>query len=191
MIHYRHLIYELRRQIYTLNQEGYSQNDMARFFRTRKGSKSSRGQIKNSVSIHDCPTVVDRNERIGDWEIDLMIGKDHSSVMVTMVKCFKFYRCRADGRPVGHNYHIVRAPAGPVLPITADNGKAFSGHESVAKVLSAEVYCADPYSSWQRGLNENANDLLRQYWSKKTDLKGRIIDQKKRLDHKKLADVMQ
>lgn len=133
MIHYRHLIYELRRQIYTLNQEGYSQNDMARFFRTRKGSKSSRGQIKNSVSIHDCPTVVDRNERIGDWEIDLMIGKDHSSVMVTMVKCFKFYRCRADGRPVGHNYHIVRAPPGPVLPITDDNGKAFSGHESVAK----------------------------------------------------------
>jgi IS30 family transposase len=62
-----------------------------------------------------------------------------------------------------------------VLTITADNGKEFSGHEEIAKALNTSVYFADPYSSWQRGVNENTNGLLRQYWPKKTDFK--TVDQ--------------
>ena len=58
-----------------------------------------------------------------------------------------------------------------VLTITADNGKEFAYHERIAKALGAKVYFADPYSSWQRGLNENTNGLLRQYWPKITDFK--------------------
>ena len=57
------------------------------------------------------------------------------------------------------------------LTITADNGKEFAYHEQIAAALDAKVYFADPYSSWQRGLNENTNGLLRQYWPKKTDFK--------------------
>ena len=58
-----------------------------------------------------------------------------------------------------------------VLTITADNGKEFAYHEQVTAALNAPVYFADPYCSWQRGLNENTNGLLRQYWPKSTDFK--------------------
>jgi len=53
-----------------------------------------------------------------------------------------------------------------VLTITADNGKEFAYHEVMAEQLKCAVYFADPYCSWQRGLNENTNGLLRQYWPK-------------------------
>ncbi|MFT6255943.1 MAG: IS30 family transposase [Cellvibrionaceae bacterium] len=58
-----------------------------------------------------------------------------------------------------------------VLTITADNGKEFAYHEQITQALNAPVYFAVPYCSWQRGLNENTNGLLRQYWPKKTDFK--------------------
>ena len=54
--------------------------------------------------------------------------------------------------------------------ITLDNGKEFAGHESIAAELQASVYFAHPYSSWERGLNENSNGLLRQYFPKGMDL---------------------
>jgi transposase, IS30 family len=53
-----------------------------------------------------------------------------------------------------------------VLTITADNGKEFARHEKVAKALECDYYFAHPYSSWERGLNENTNDLVRQYFPK-------------------------
>ncbi len=49
---------------------------------------------------------------------------------------------------------------------TFDNGKEFTEHEAIAKALGADCYFADPYSSWQRGLNENTNGLLRQHFRK-------------------------
>ena len=58
-----------------------------------------------------------------------------------------------------------------VHTITADNGKEFAYHERIAEALDAKVYFARPYHSWERGLNENTNGLLRQYWPKSTDLK--------------------
>jgi IS30 family transposase len=59
----------------------------------------------------------------------------------------------------------------PVLTMTADNGKEFAFHEQMTDTLSAKVYFADPYCSWQRGLNENTYGLLRQYWPKATGFK--------------------
>ena len=59
-----------------------------------------------------------------------------------------------------------------VLTITADNGKEFAYHEAMTKALGAAVYFADPYCSWQRGLNENTNGLLRQCWPKNTNFKS-------------------
>ena len=58
-----------------------------------------------------------------------------------------------------------------VHTITADNGKEFSYHEEISEKLAADVYFAHPYSSWERGLNENTNGLLRQYFPKSTDFK--------------------
>ena len=60
---------------------------------------------------------------------------------------------------------------GAVLTITADNGKELAYHEKMAKSVKCDVYFADPYCSWQRGLSENTNGLLRQYWPRSTDFK--------------------
>lgn len=56
-----------------------------------------------------------------------------------------------------------------VLTITADNGKEFAGHVTVSVVLSSNFFFAYPYHSWERDLNEHANDLVREYFPKGTD----------------------
>jgi IS30 family transposase len=66
---------------------------------------------------------------------------------------------------------LLKPFEGAVLTITADNGKEFACHEIMTKTLGAPVYFADPYSSWQRGLNKNTNGLSQQYWPKATDFK--------------------
>ncbi|MGR9051605.1 MAG: IS30 family transposase, partial [Gammaproteobacteria bacterium] len=53
-----------------------------------------------------------------------------------------------------------------VLTITADNGKEFAGHQTIGQTLAAQVYFANPYCSWECGLNENTNGLIRQYFPK-------------------------
>ena len=58
-----------------------------------------------------------------------------------------------------------------VKTVTLDNGKEFADHKSVSLGVGADIYFADPYSSWQRGLNENTNGLLRQYYPKGMNLK--------------------
>lgn len=56
-----------------------------------------------------------------------------------------------------------------VITVTLDNGKEFAHHEDVAQKLEADVYFAHPYSSWERGINENTNGLLRRFFPKGTD----------------------
>ena len=59
-----------------------------------------------------------------------------------------------------------------VFTITVDNGKEFAMHKSIARQLEADVYFAHPYSSWERGLNEQINGLIRQYFPKKSSFKN-------------------
>lgn len=146
-------------------------------YQSRSKTQGSRGKIPNRTSIHDRPEVVETRERVGDWEIDLMIGKGHSGAMLTVVERktrFSVAAILEDKSSQGVTaaaIDLLEPLKGYVLTITADNGKEFSGHECIAKALNCDVYFADPYSSWQRGANENTNGLLRQYWPKKTDFK--------------------
>jgi IS30 family transposase len=146
-------------------------------YRSRKNSASSRGKIKNRVSIQERPAEVDDKERIGDWEIDLMIGKDHSGAMVTIVERVSKFTVSAQvndksaATVTAATIALLEPYRDAVLTITADNGKEFAYHEQMTAALDAQVYFADPYSSWQRGLNENTNGLLRQYWPKNTDFR--------------------
>jgi len=145
--------------------------------RKRIKTKDRRGQIPNRVSIDERPSVVDEKVRIGDWEIDTVIGKNHQGALVTAVERKTKFTC------IGH---VLRKEAALVsaaliemlkpyiqwvLTMTGDNGKENSGHEEIARVLEAEFYFAHPYSSWERGLNENTNGLIRQYFPKKTSLR--------------------
>ena len=143
----------------------------------RRNGKSTRGQIKNRVSIDDRPEVVDEKSRVGDWEIDTMIGKGHSGALVTIVERVTKFTLSAQV-PGKTAKDVTKATIALLKPfkdvvhtITADNGKEFAYHEKISKALSAEVYFAHPYSSWERGLNENTNGLLRQYFPKDTDFK--------------------
>jgi len=144
----------------------------------RRNGKSTRGQIKNRVSIDDRPTIVDMKSRIGDWEIDTVIGKGHSGALVTIVeRVTKFTvsmqvnsKCAADVTKA--TIALLKPYKNLVHTITADNGKEFAYHEEISKSLNTGVYFAHPYSSWERGLNENTNGLLRQYFPKNTNFKN-------------------
>lgn len=151
----------------------------------KRGSKDNRGQIKNKISIHDRPEIVDQKGRIGDWEIDLVVGKNHKGFLVTVVERVSKFTLASY---VEHkdSFSILRAVVKLLNPlkavvhtITSDNGKEFADHELIAKMLEALFYFADPYSAWQRGLNENTNGLIRQYFPKKSCF---VSIQQERLD---------
>jgi IS30 family transposase len=142
-----------------------------------KDKQAGRGFIKNRVSIDERPSVVEDKSRVGDWEIDLVIGKGHSGALVTIVerKTSFTVSMRVDDKSAktvtAATIALLQPFKDAVLTITADNGKEFAYHEKMTEHLGCGVYFADPYCSWQRGLNENTNGLLRQYWPKSTDFK--------------------
>lgn len=135
----------------------------------RYGSHDRRGQIKNRVSIEERPAIVDKKTRLGDWEIDTVIGKNHKGALVTIVDRVSKMTVIAKV-PSKHADVVTAATIKSMQPyvdfthtITADNGKEFSGHEKIANSLNIKIYFAHPYSSWERGCNENTNGLIRQY----------------------------
>lgn len=148
-----------------------------RAYQPRGKSQAGRGHIKNRVSIDERPAIVDEKSRVGDWEIDLMIGKGHSGALVTIVERMTSFTVskrindKSAKTVTAATIALLEPLKEAVLTITADNGKEFAYHEQMTEALGAKVYFADPYSSWQRGLNENTNGLLRQYWPKNTDFK--------------------
>ena len=168
--------------------------------RKRRGSKENRGQIKNRISIDERPEVVNQKSRIGDWEVDLIIGKNQKGAIVTLVERVSMLAVAIPVKSKNADEvekAIVSAlvPFAPfVFTITFDNGKEFAAHEKIAELLNAKTYFAHPYSSWERGLNENTNGLIRQYLPKKTNFENisereiqRIIGQLNLRPRKKLG----
>jgi IS30 family transposase len=135
----------------------------------------SRGQISNRVSISKRPRIVDKKLRVGDFEVDTIIGKYHQGAIVTIVdrkSKFTIMRKVPTKEAQGVTTAIIELlrPIKDVIhTITSDNGKEFSAHQKIAKELDIDFYFCDPYSSWQRGLNENTNGLIRRFLPKKTD----------------------
>ncbi|WP_299011143.1 IS30 family transposase [uncultured Shewanella sp.] len=143
----------------------------------RKGKyKKRRSPIVNAVSIDERPEIVDSRERLGDWEADTVIGKRGTGVFVTLAeRKTRFYLVkRVDSKQADVVKDALIAMLKPykdfVHTITFDNGGEFAKHEAVADALDANAYFSHPYSSFERGLNENFNGLLRQYFPKGMDL---------------------
>ena len=134
-----------------------------------------RGQIQNRVSIDKRPKIVDKKSRIGDLEGDLMIGGHHKGALVTLVdRCSKKTRIvKIESKRSEAVFHAIsKALKGEIVhTITLDNGKEFSCHEKISEYTGCKVYFVHPYSSYERGLNENTNGLIRQYFPKKTDFR--------------------
>jgi IS30 family transposase len=132
--------------------------------------------IKNKVSIDHRPAIVDRKERCGDWEIDTIIGKDGKGAILTLTER-KTGFLLMEKLPSGKQalplskvvVRLLYAYKNTVHSITSDNGSEFAEHEFIAEKLKTNFYFAHPYSSWERGLNEYTNGLIRQYIVKGTN----------------------
>jgi IS30 family transposase len=141
-------------------------------YRKRGASKDKRGQIIGRVGIEKRPIEVAEKNRLGDFEIDLIIGKDHKGALLTA-------NDRASGvekikKIDSKDATIVKEAVIELLhefklilkTITSDNGKEFAQHQEIARELDIDYYFARPYHSWERGANENLNGLIRQYFPK-------------------------
>ena len=148
----------------------------------RYGKPERRGQIINRRAIAERSAEVETRERIGDWEADTLIGAKHQGAVVSLVERKSGYTrlIRVPNKEAAGVTRAIKRALRPlqqqVLTITFDNGKEFAGHEKIAKALKADCYFADPYSSWQRGSNENLNGLVRQYFPKKTTDFTKVTD---------------
>lgn len=156
--------------------------------RKRYGSKDSRGKIRNRVDIEQRPAVVEKRVRLGDWEADLVSGAAASGHLVTLVE--RISRRTKIGFTTTKfadevTEEILRLLASEVVEtITFDNGKEFAGHERIAATLDCQCYFAKPYHSWERGLNENTNGLIRQYFPKKTSFATITAEQIAFVEHR-------
>lgn len=144
--------------------------------RKRYGKHDQRGHIRNRISIDERPLVVEEKKRVGDWEVDTIIGKRHKGALVTAVErktkftCIKHVVDRKADTVSQALIDLLSPYKNRVLTITVDNGKEFAFHQKITQALTAAVYFAHPFHAWERGLNENTNGLIRQYFPKNSDL---------------------
>ena len=149
---------------------------MSKPYRKRYGSYDNRGRIRNRRSIEERPAVVDRKNRLGDWEGDTIIGKGRKGALLTMVE--RKSLSVVIGKLSGKNAEALATElidrvteiGAPMKTITFDNGLEFADHGRISETLDVDIYFAHPYSSWERGANENTNGLIRQYFPKGMDL---------------------
>jgi len=145
--------------------------------RKRYGSGARVSKIPNRTCISERPKVVESKARIGDWECDSVIGLDRKSALITVVERKSLFTCCM--RVFDHTAETVSnaiiemlAPhIDKVKTLTFDNGSEFVGHEEISAALKAKSYFAHPYSSWERGANENTNGLIRQFYPKRADFR--------------------
>ena len=163
-------------------------------YHNRSNAYQRRGIIIDRISIDKRPKIVEKKNRIGDFEIDTVIGRHHVGALVTVVdRKSKFAIIRKvaskQAKEVTKALIDMLQPLKPITKtITSDNGKEFAYHKEVSEALDANFYFAHPYSSWERGLNEHTNGLIRQYLPKKTEFtqvsKEEIITIQDKLNHR-------
>ena len=143
--------------------------------RKRYGKHDYRGKIPDRVSIEERPAIVAQRKRLGDWEIDTLIGKGRHGALVSLVERKSRFtllqpvdQCQAELVSQA-TISLLKPFAEKVHTITGDNGKEFANHAQIAEALEAAFYFAHPYSAWERGTNENTNGLVRQYFPKNTN----------------------
>jgi len=141
--------------------------------RAKYGSKS-KGRIKDRVSISKRDDIVDEKSRIGDWEIDTIVGANQKGAITTVVERatslvrISIPTTKKAADIENETIRIMSPLKDKIHTITSDNGLEFSNHKNISQALNYEHYFCHPYSSWERGLNEYTNGLIRQYISKGT-----------------------
>ncbi len=151
--------------------------NLRRSHRTRKKRfpyEDRRGKIQNARSIFKRPKKANKRKNVGHWERDLMVGKNHKSAVLVITdrktRFNKFRKLNGKYAKKVTKETIVALKGLPKKSMTNDRGQEFSDHLNYEKKVKIKVYFCDPYSSYQRGTNENRIGLLRQYFPKKIDL---------------------
>ena len=141
------------------------------------GKDWTRGKVPDRAGIEERPAGVDSKERIGGREADTIVGKDQKSALVAVTerKTKPTLICRVLGFKTGETAQAVIAMPerykNRVHTITTDNGKEFYHHRAIAAALNADTCFCRPYHSWEKGLVENTNGLIRQYFPKGADFR--------------------
>jgi IS30 family transposase len=151
--------------------------------RPRRGTINT-GQLRDMVMISERPAEVADRAVPGHWEGDLLIGTDLRSAVGTLVERTSRYVMLLhlpDGRDASGVEQAMRAaitclPAELRGSITWDQGKEMAFHARFTMATGIQVYFCDPHKPWQRGSNENTNDLLRQYMPYGTNLSVHTAD---------------
>ena len=144
--------------------------------RKRYRAYNSRGVLAGKRHISERPEVIDKRERIGDWEIDTVMGSGDKHCIVTLVERKTGYtligklRNKTKEELNWVTRKMIRAHEEKVLTITADNGTEFHGYSDLEHDTGVTFYFATPYHSWERGTNENTNGLIRQYLPKRKSM---------------------
>lgn len=141
-------------------------------YNNRSKKTAGRGCIPNRIDIDERPSIVEEKSRLGDWEIDTIIGTGQSGALVSMVE--RTSKLTLLVKTLSKSAQEIKegllARLSPIKKfvhtLTADNGKEFANHKDVSVALDAGFYFAKPYHSWERGLNEHTNGLVRQYFPK-------------------------
>ncbi len=161
----------------------------------RRPPKKRRGtgsKIINQISIDSRPKHIELREEIGHWEGDLMIGKNHKSAIGTIVErksrytiIIKLKSKKADEVAKMFSKKLNQLQNIFKKSMTYDNGVEMARHEKITKKTGMKIYFAHPYSSWERGTNENTNGLIRRYLPKGTDF-NKIDERSLRIIQEKL-----
>jgi len=156
-------------------QNGGELHTHLRFYgkkRRAKYGKKSKVRIKERISISQRPAIVDKKIRIGDFEIDTIIGKGKQGAITTIVdRASAFVKISIPtskrAEDIENETKRLLIPHKEIThTITSDNGLEFANHKAIANTLNCDYYFCHPYSSWERGLNEYTNGLIRQYFPK-------------------------
>jgi len=142
----------------------------------RKRPVGKKITIKNRVTIDQRPKIVDTKQRFGDWEVDTIVGENNKGAIVTIVErktAFMMMEKLEHGKKSKELTKVVSrlllAYINHVHTITGDNGTEFADHQKIAKRLKTKFFFTHPYASWEKGLIENTNKLIRQYIPKKSN----------------------
>ena len=144
-------------------------------YNKRVGKDAGRGIIPGRTDISHRPKVVEQRRRVGDWEGDTVLGPKRRGALLSLVErksqllkltLLPGATAQAAQQAIVRRLRPLRRR---VHTITFDNGKEFANHKAIGRALGSRIYFARPYHAWERGLNENINGLIRNFFPKGTD----------------------
>ena len=155
-----------------------------------KGHKPYKGHIPDRISIEERPEIINNRKRLGDYEIDLIVGQKNKGAILSIIDRVSRYcileklNSKSSSEVSCKIVELLKLSKTPVLSITSDNGSEFTNHKFIAENLGVKYYFAHPYASYERGSVENLNGLVRQYLPKGTDFDSISQNKIKGIQHK-------